>query len=127
MEGDTTGWISIGIEPSRGMQDANYLFGYVEQGEALLWDAFGTAPSGRSHPPDEELGGTNDIVAFAGVEVDGVTRFEVQIPLDSGDSYDTLLQPGESYAIIVAMGPTDEYNSYHTMVGRGTLTLDAVD
>ncbi|MGC9399360.1 MAG: DOMON domain-containing protein [Anaerolineae bacterium] len=123
MEGPTKGWISVGIEPTRAMKDANFLFGYVEEGEAQFWDAFGTAPVGAAHPPDEELGGTDDVVAFAGVEEAGVTRFEVQIPLASGDKYDKALTPGATYAIIVAMGPTDEYNSKHFFVSSGELTL----
>ncbi len=123
MEGPTEGWISIGIEPTRAMKDADYLFGYVEDGEPKFWDAYGTGLVGATHPPDDELGGSNDIVDFAGVEEDGVTRFEIQIPLASGDEYDKTLTPGETYAIIVAMGPTDEYNSKHFFVGSGELTL----
>lgn len=123
MEGPTEGWISIGIEPSRGMQDADYLFGFVDDGEAQFWDAYGTAPAGASHPPDEDLGGTSDIVDFAGVEENGTTRFEVQIPLASGDTYDKELVPGETYGIIVAMGNSDEYNGRHFFVTSGELAL----
>jgi hypothetical protein len=123
MEGDTTGWVSVGINPQNGMQGANYLFGYVENGEALIWDAYGTAPTGANHPPDEDLDGTNDIVTFSGVEEDGVTRFEVQIPLDSGDEYDQPLEPGNSYPIIIAIGDADDFNGYHRRYDRGELTL----
>ncbi len=124
MEGATSGWIAIGIEPSQGMKDADYILGYVKDGEALIWDAFGTAPTGANHPPDEELGGTNDIIAFAGVEENGITRFEFQIPLNSGDVYDKVLVPGGTYNIIVAMGRSDDFNAYHPTVGRGQITLD---
>ncbi len=123
MEGDTTGWVSVGINPEQGMQGANYLFGYVENGEAFLWDAYGTAPAGPNHPPDDEIGGTNDILAFAGVEENGVTRFEIKIPLDSGDAYDQTLVPGNSYPIIVAIGGEDDFNGYHLRYDRGELTL----
>lgn len=123
MEGDTAGWVAVGINPQRGMQGASYLFGYVKDGEASIWDAFGTAPNGPNHPPDEDLGGTNDIVAFAGVEDGGVTRFEVQIPLDSGDAYDHRLEPGMGYPIIVAIGGEDSFNGYHLRYDRGELVL----
>ncbi|MBN1259261.1 MAG: hypothetical protein JXB35_01140 [Anaerolineae bacterium] len=123
MQGDTEGWVSVGIEPSRGMQDADFLFGYVENGEPKLWDAFGTATGGANHPPDEELGGADDIVTFAGVELDGVTTFELQIPLDSGDQFDKVLAPGNTYKIIVAVGGADEYNGYHSLVRSGEMTL----
>lgn len=124
IEGDTTGWVAVGINPERGMKGADFLFGYVENGEAKLWDAYGTAPTGPNHPPDEDLGGTNDIVTFAGVEMDGLTRFEIQIPLDSGDSYDQGLVPGRSYPLIIAIGDADDYNAYHRRYDRGTLTLN---
>lgn len=124
MEGETTGWIAVGIEPTQGMKDADFIFGYVENGQAQLWDAFGTAPTGPNHPPDEDLGGTNDIVAFAGAEAGGMTRFEFQIPLNSGDAYDKVLTPGNTYTIIVAMGNADDYNGYHSMAARSELTLD---
>lgn len=125
MEGDTTGWVSVGINPEVGMKGADYIFGYVENGEAKLWDAWGQDRTGATHPPDTELGGTDDIVAFAGVKEDGVTRFEVQIPLDSGDAYDHTLVPGESYPIIVAIGRTDDFNAYHSKYASGELTLSA--
>ena len=123
LEGDTEGWVAVGIDPERGMQGANYLFGYVADGEASLWDAYGTAPVGPNHPPDEDLDGTSDIVTYAGVEENGVTRFEAQIPLDSGDAYDKALVPGNSYPVIVAIGPQDDYNSKHTEHASSELTL----
>lgn len=123
MEGDTEGWVAVGINPEFRMQGADYIFGYVGNGEALIWDAYGTAPTGANHPPDEDLGGTHDIVDFAGVEEDGVTRFEVKKLMDSGDPYDQLLEPGMSYPIIVAIGAQDDFNAYHMRYDRGELTL----
>jgi hypothetical protein len=123
MEGDTEGWVAVGINPELGMQGADYIFGYVANGEALVWDAYGTAPTGANHPPDEELGGTDDILEFIGVEENGVTRFEVKKPLDSGDSYDQALVPGNSYPIIVAIGAQDDFNAYHLRYDRGELML----
>lgn len=127
MEAPTTGWVSVGLDPETRMKGANYIIGAVVEGEAKAWDAYGTAPVGASHPPDEELGGTDDIVAFAGVEEEGSTRLEFQIPLDSGDQYDKPLVPGQTYAIIVAMGNSDEFNSRHTFRASGQITLNKGD
>jgi hypothetical protein len=123
MEGDTAGWVAVGINPENGMQGADYLFGYVADGIARLWDAYGTAPTGPNHPPDTELGGTDDIVTFTGDEADGVTRFEIQVPLDSGDQYDQALVPGSSYPIIVAIGGEDSFDAYHIRYDSGDLVL----
>lgn len=124
LEGKTKGWVSVGIDPENRMQGANYIFGYVVDGTAQIWDAYGTAPTGATHPPDEELGGANHIVAFAGVEENSVTRFEFQIPLDSGDDYDKPLVSGQSYPMIVATGGADDYNGYHSMYAKGDLIID---
>jgi len=123
MEGDTSGWVAIGINPERGMQGANYILGFVANGEASIWDAYGTAPAGANHPPDEDLGGTDDIVAAAGVEDGSVTRFEVKIPMNSGDDYDQALTPGETYPLIIAIGDADDFNAYHRRYDRGELAL----
>lgn len=125
LEGDTTGWVAVGLNPQNGMEGADYVFGYVVNGEAQLWDAWGTAPRGPNHPPDEDLGGANDIVAFAGVEENDVTRLEVQKPLDSGDAYDHALEPGSTYPIIIAIGGEDEFDAYHLTYERGEITLSA--
>ena len=122
-EAATTSWVAVGLAPEQRMPGANYLLGAVENGQAQLWDAYGQAPVGATHPPDEDLGGSDDIVADAGVEEGGVTRFEAQIPLDSGDAYDKPLVPGETYPIVVAVGGSDGYNAPHTYRGGGQITL----
>jgi hypothetical protein len=122
--GDTEGWVSVGLDPEQRMQGANYLLGAVTDGEAQIWDAYGQGPVGPTHPPDTEIGGTDDIVAYAGLEEEGTTLFEVQIPLDSGDEYDKPLEPGRTYPIIVAVGSSDEYNASHTARAAGEITLE---
>ena len=123
MEGDTTGWVAVGINPDLGMKGANFILGYVENDEAKVWDAWGQTRTGANHPPDTEIGGSDDIVEFAGVEEGDVTRLEVKIPLDSGDEYDHALVPGESYPLIMAIGGEDEFNAYHSKYASGELTL----
>ncbi len=58
-----------------------------------------------------------------GVEEEGVTRFEVQILLDSGDAYDHRLEPGMTYPIIVAIGGEDDFDVYHLRYDSGELIL----
>ena len=123
-EAETTGWIAVGLHPETRMQGANFLIGSVVDGKGEMWDAYGTAPVGATHPPDLDLGGSDDIVAHAVVEESGVTRFEAQIPLDSGDKYDRPLSPGQAVPIIAATGSGDDYNSRHAFRGAGEITLD---
>ncbi len=124
-EAATTGWVAVGLDPEDRMMGANFVIAYVADGEVSFIEAFGTAPTGNVHPPDEDLGGTNDVIALEATETDGVTRFEAQLPLDSGDEFDKPLTPGETYPIIVAHGPgSDDFTSYHAFRSGGTFTLD---
>lgn len=124
MEAKATGWVAVGLDPVARMQGANFILGAVVNGQAQVQDAFGTAQTGANHPADTQLGGTNDILEFGGVEQDGMTRIEVKIPLNSGDQYDKALTPGQSYTIIAAYGRTDDMSSPHAFRGTGTITLD---
>ena len=77
-----------------------------------------------SHPADESLGGSDDILEYGGVEEGQVTVIEFKIPLDSGDEYDKPLKPGSSYTVLLAWGATDDLTSYHGGRGAGQITLD---
>lgn len=118
----TRGWLAVGLDPEDRMKGASYIIA-AHDGGARIADAFGTAPTGAQHPADTTLGGTDDIVAYAVVEEDGITRFEAQIPLDSGDPYDKSLQPGQTYPVIVAMGTADAFTASHSFRGAGSITL----
>ena len=114
-----TGWVSIGIDPDSGMKGANFIFGYVEDGETYVSDEYGVSSFG--HKPDTEEGGEDDILEYAGTEGDG-TVIEFIIPLDSRDELDKPLMSGSSYNCIVALHATeDDFSSKHT--GRGAVTL----
>lgn len=125
MQAQTTGWVSVGLDPENKMQGANYILGYVQDGQAVVLDMFGVQPFGpNSHPNDDTLGGRNDILAFGGKEENGTTVIEFQIPLDSGDPYDKPLASGASYQLIAAMGSDDDAMSLHTARGYGTFQID---
>lgn len=124
MSAETVGWVAVAFDPENRMQGANYVYGWVKDGEAQVFDMFGTKPVGPdSHPEDTTLGGTNDIVAFAGSEDGGMTLIEFQIPLDSGDANDKPLAAGGKYAVLLAHGAGDDFG-YHTARGATEITLD---
>lgn len=123
-EGKTNGWVAVGLDPERRMKGANYLIGIITGGQTKVYDAYGMGEVGATHPADEELGGKNDIVAFAGVQEGGLTRFEVQVPLDSGDRYDKPLRPGGSYVVLAALSESAQFNASHSARSIGRITLD---
>jgi hypothetical protein len=115
------GWVALGISPVELHIGANFLFGAVVDGETLVSDQFG---SGRyEHVQDISLGGTNNIVEYAGEETSG-TVIELKIPLDSRDVYDVFLEAGNIYSIIVAYQEIEEdFQIKHTVRFHQSITI----
>ncbi|MFW3146937.1 MAG: DOMON domain-containing protein, partial [Thermoplasmatota archaeon] len=117
----TTGWVSIGFEPSVAMKDADMVFGWVEADLAKTEDHWGTGMT--THARDEELGGSYDLFSFNGTESGGVTTIEFIRELDTGDAYDRVIPSNGSLNIIWAIGGDDDPTSTHAQRGTGTLLL----
>jgi len=118
-----TGYVAIGIDPDRRMQGANFILGAVHNGQLVIRDDYGTGT--LSHAADVDRGGTDDILAAAGRELNGQTTIEFIIPLDSGDPYDKPLVPGETYDVLIAFHDTsDTFSTRHSQRGSGEMRLD---
>jgi hypothetical protein len=125
MEGKTSGWVALGIDPEQVMDQADMIFGWVtESGEAQVVDTFSTGQVGP-HPPDTELGGSADVLEFAGTENDGVTTIEFSRRLSTGDNYDKDVPKEGTLKVIWAYGDSDDFEDYHTAAGYGTLDMAA--
>ena len=118
----TTGWVSVGFDPSRRMADANIIIGYVSDGDVVIADDYGTGP--MNHDRDTNHGGSDDISQAEGTEEDGRTTLRFVIPLDSGDEMDKPLVAGETYTVLLAYGPDggDDFSSYHE--SRGSVKIE---
>ncbi|MDZ7794579.1 MAG: DOMON domain-containing protein [Spirochaetia bacterium] len=121
LEAPTTGWVAVGFNPTRMMQDANLIIGYVENGEAAVRDDFGNYYT--SHDSDLNMGGSDDVADFHGTESEGTTSLTFTIPLDSGDEYDQPLTPGEELDLILAYGDTDDFDTIHNKATKTTVTF----
>jgi hypothetical protein len=124
----TTGWVAVGFDPDSIMLGANILIGYVASSTTFIRDDFGTHMT--SHNADTLLGGTDDVTIDGGQEAGGETTIEFTIPMNSGDMYDTVLEPGNIYPVIMAMGVGDDFTSMHTMavmaeIGIWDLSLES--
>jgi hypothetical protein len=118
-----TGFVSIGFDPERQMQGANFIIGAVNEGELTIRDDYGFEP--YAHIEDTARGGSDDIIAAAGNEWPDQTVIEFMIPLDSGDPMDKPLLPGHSYTILTAYHSlSDSFTTRHTRRGSGTIQLD---
>ncbi|AIF68956.1 hypothetical protein PAP_02640 [Palaeococcus pacificus DY20341] len=124
LKGQTTGWVAIGFEPTQSMKDADMIFGWVKDGEVTVLDLYSTGTYGP-HPPDENLGGTNDILEYAGKEESGYTIIEFKRKLNTGDQYDKAFVRGQTIKFIFAMADDDEFTLKHNVArGSGELVLD---
>jgi hypothetical protein len=114
MEGKTTGWVAIGIEPSDKMKDADMIFGWVtDSGLADILDCYSTGPTGP-HPPDTDLGGTSDILCYGGTESAGITTIEFKRLLATGDEdFDQIIPSNGEITVIWALGPNDDFGAQH--------------
>jgi len=117
----TSGWVSIGFDPTVRMKDADMLFGCVQNGITFISDEFSTGDYGP-HSPDIELGGTDNIIEFGGKEEDGFTIIEFKRALDTGDQYDNAIAEG-STTIIWAYGSDDDITTMHSARGDGEISI----
>ncbi|UCG54548.1 MAG: hypothetical protein JSV32_08240, partial [Dehalococcoidia bacterium] len=118
---ETNGFVAVGIQPGSRMKNADMVLGFVKNGETTVYDMFSMGDFGP-HQPDVELGGTNDILEFAGSEQDGSTTIEFKRSLNTGDDYDKPLSKGTN-KIIWSYGSGDELNRKHTNRGYGEINL----
>jgi hypothetical protein len=101
------------------------IFGWVDAGgTAGALDCYSTGLFGP-HPPDEELGGQQHILSFAGSERDGVTTFEFSRALETGDAYDKPLSQEGELKIIWAYSNSDDFLDLHDHRGSATISLSS--
>ena len=122
MEVQTTGWVAIGIDPSVRMKNADMYFGWISSnGTVGMIDAFSIGDYGP-HPPDIELGGQDNILAFNGSESDQTTIIEFERNIVTPDTeYDNTIPLVGEITIIWAYGTTDNFLDQHAPVSRGTI------
>jgi len=92
----TTGWVSVGFDPSFMMKDADIKIANIVDGEVTLQDHYGTSATG--HKQDKEI----EIEAISGKEENGWTFIEFFMPLDTGKLDDKAIIPGEKMKVIIA-------------------------
>lgn len=114
-----TGWLSIGFGPERQMQGANILIAAIDNGELVIEDHYGNAPT--SHRRDA----VDHVIQAAGSETEGQSILEFAIPLTSGDDQDRALEPGTEVAIILAYHDSnDRLMMRHTKRSTSSILLD---
>jgi len=121
MTARTSGWVAMAFQPGSKMKDADMIFGFVKDGQAEVQDLYSTGAFGP-HPPDTELGGTDDILVFGGKEEGGFTTIEFKRLLNTGDEFDISISKGVN-KIIWAYGSNDSLSMKHSTRGYGEINL----
>ncbi|MEE4166474.1 MAG: DOMON domain-containing protein [Desulfocapsaceae bacterium] len=103
MSAKTEGWVGVGFNPSKKMQDANFIIGYVKDGKAEIADHFGTRAT--AHDADSKEGGSDDVTLVGGAEENGMTTIEFTMPMNSGDKLDGALTADGDTILLLAYGP----------------------
>lgn len=107
-------WAAIGFGPEFAMQGADIILMKIENGDVIMRDDFGV--EAYRHAPDESLGGSFDIIEYKGSENGNKLIFEFIKPLDSGDEFDKVLEPGTLYRIILSANESSsDFDSKHTI------------
>ena len=117
----TSGWVAVAFWPEQRMKNADMVQGLVASGVAEIVDMFSTGDYGP-HPADVDQGGTDDILASGGAEVDGYTTIEFKRALNTGDSRDKPLALGTN-PILWAYGSGDSITQKHATRGSGEIRL----
>ena len=122
LKAPTKGWLAIGFNPTTAMKDADMIIAWVDDKDHTthVVDAYSTGTYGP-HPPDTKLGGTDDILQYAGTQGQ-YTIIEFKRKLDTGDKYDATLHPGDTVKIIWAISSTDQFTHKHD-IARGTAQI----
>jgi hypothetical protein len=121
LRGETTGWVSVGFNPTRVMKDAQMILGYVKDGAGYVEDQFGTGTF--THKKDTDLGGSRDIRLISSSESSGRTELVFAVPIDSGDEYDSILTPGVEHTVLLAHGANGEDNFTKKHASRGKVRV----
>lgn len=110
MKAPTKGWLSVGIDPSKKMKDADYILGCFVDGSANFQDAYGSG--NLSHKPDTSLGGTEDIKNKSAKEDGNSTEISFSLSLNPSDKYDKTITKGK-HIILLAYSDKDDFKKKH--------------
>ena len=118
----TKGWVAIGFHPTKMMEGANIIIGYVKDGKVEISDDFGIATT--RHATDTSQNGKENLTVVGGNEQGDTTTLEFTIPLHSEEATDGNIDPNGDTVIILAYGPDrDSFRMKHQYAKTITVNL----
>lgn len=123
LRGRTSGWVALGFTASHAMHDADIVIGYVTSSNTtVVIDSYCENDLGQ-HKSDDLLGGSQDIIEYAGTEYEEITIIEFKRLLVTNDGFDKPLPSSGNVVIIWAVSDTDSLSAKHIASGFATLEL----
>ncbi len=122
IKAETEGFVAVAVQPGKTMNSADMILGWVQEGQTVIVDAYSTGNFGP-HPPDTELGGTDDIIEYGGMEENGFTVIEFKRALKTEDQYDNELVKGTNQ-VIWSYSINDDPEIKHKFRGYGEIIID---
>jgi hypothetical protein len=121
MSAQTDGWVALGFDPVVVIDNADILYGWVdEDGAVSVVDTISIGAYGPT-PLDTERGGTSDILDYAGSQVEGWTTIEFSRYLRTGDEMDSSIDADGGNKLVWMYGGTDDFRSRYTEFGYAYL------
>ncbi|XP_071788240.1 DBH-like monooxygenase protein 1 [Asterias amurensis] len=122
---ETSGWVGLGFSPRGGMEGADVVIGWVDNGKAFLTDRFAV---GNQQPA---LDTKQDYQLLSGVEEDNKTILVFQRKLNTSDCEDVVLN-SETIRLIWSYSDKDPDvdnggPTYHGPDHRGTKSIILLD
>lgn len=119
IKAQTNGWVAVAFQPDISLKklDADMVLGYVSNSQTTIYDLHATGIYGP-HPQDTELGGTDNILEYAGSETGGFTIIEFKRALATGDMHDQNITSGTN-DILWAYGTEDDVFTGHRAEEEG--------
>jgi hypothetical protein len=118
MSAKTTGWVGVGFNATKDMQDAGFVIGAVKDGQAKAAVYVGTAPTAHSKAVEQA-----DISNIGGGEADGVTTISFTIPLVSKDPKIRPIAVDKDTKVLLAYGEEDSVKVRHASRDEFLLNL----
>lgn len=122
IETTLTGWVSIGIDPSSKMKDADMIICNLINDKANIYDQFSTGIFGP-HKDDTSLGGTFDILSFAGKKYKDKIFYEFSRKNDTKDLKDKPIYKNKDIKIIWAYSNSSDIDSKHSKKGSTIINI----
>ncbi|MDD5582872.1 MAG: DOMON domain-containing protein [Candidatus Marinimicrobia bacterium] len=124
IEAKTPGWISIGFDPGKMMSKCDMILAVVNDSQEIeIYDEWCRRMMGP-HESDINLGGTEDLLSYAGSRHEDTVIIEFSRLLDTKDVYDKAIPTSGQFKINWAYGASNDMTKKHKNAGSAKILME---